>query len=71
MVTPLRPRFSLRWLLIAFTVVSMGIARADTLMPSGNSDAELALSIPLALLIAGLGGLAAGLVHNARFPFPR
>ena len=59
-------------LVIAFTVVSMGIARADTLMPSGGSgDAELALSIPLALLIAGLGGLAAGLVQGARFPLPR
>lgn len=55
-------------LVIAFTAVSIGIARADTLMPfAGSGNARLALSIPLGLLIAGLGGLTAGLVHGDRF----
>jgi hypothetical protein len=56
-------------LVIAFTVVSIGIARADTLMPfAGNGNARLALSIPLGLLIAGLGGLTAGLVRGEKRP---
>ena len=52
-------------LVIAFTAVSIGIARADTLMPlAGSGSARLALWIPLGLLIAGLGGLTACLVHR-------
>jgi hypothetical protein len=56
-------------LVIAFTAVSIGIARADTLMPFvGSSSARLALSIPLGLLIAGLGGITAGLVRGENLP---
>jgi hypothetical protein len=52
-------------LVIAFTAVSIGIARADTLTSlTGSGNARLALSIPLGLLIAGLGGLTARLVHR-------
>jgi hypothetical protein len=56
-------------LVIAFTAVSIGIARADTLIPfAGSGSVRLALSIPLGLLIAGFGGLTAGLLHSDKFP---
>jgi len=59
-------------LVVAFTAVSIGIARADTLMPfAGSSNVRLALSIPLGLLIAGCGGLTAGLVHSDKVPPPQ
>jgi len=59
-------------LVIAFTAVSIGIARADTLMPFvGSGTARLALSIPLGLLIAGLGGITAGLVQGEKLPLRR
>jgi hypothetical protein len=52
-------------LVIAFTAVSIGIARADTLTSlTGSGNARLALSIPLGLLLAGIGGLTARLVHR-------
>jgi hypothetical protein len=52
-------------LVTTVTLVSIGIARADTLTSLGGSgNARLALSIPLGLLIAGLGGLTAKLVHR-------
>jgi hypothetical protein len=54
-------------LVIAFTVVSIGIARADTLasFASGGSG-RLALTMTMVgLTIAGLGGLAAALVHRS------
>ena len=55
-------------LVVAFTAVSIGIARADTLLPlAGSGNARLALSIPLGLLVAGFGGLTAWLVHRGTF----
>ena len=56
-------------LVIAFTAVSIGIARADTLVPFGGSGGgRLALAIVVGFLIAGMGGLTAALVHNGKFP---
>jgi len=56
-------------LVIAFTAVSIGIARADTLVPFGGSGGgRLALAMLLGLIIAGMGGLTAALVHNDKFP---
>ena len=54
---------------VAFTAVSIGIARADTLVPFGGSGGgRLALAMLLGLIIAGMGGLTAALVHNDKFP---
>jgi hypothetical protein len=56
-------------LVIAFTAVSIGIARADTLVPFGGSGGgRLALAMLVGLTIAGVGGLTAALVHNDKFP---
>jgi hypothetical protein len=56
-------------LVIAFTAVSIGIARADTLVPFGGSGGgRLALAMLVGLVIAGMGGLTAALVHNDKFP---
>ena len=56
-------------LVIAFTVVSIGIARADTLVPFGGSGSgRLALAMLVGFVIAGVGGLTAALVHNDKFP---
>jgi hypothetical protein len=56
-------------LVIAFTAVSIGIARADTLVPFGGSGGgRLALAMLVGLIIAGMGGLTAALVHNDKFP---
>jgi len=47
------------------TTVTLVVSLADTLTSLGGSgNARLALSIPLGLLIAGLGGLTAKLVHR-------
>ena len=56
-------------LVIAFTAVSVGIARADTLAPFGGSGSgRLALAMLVGFAIAGMGGLTAALVHNEKFP---
>jgi uncharacterized membrane protein len=56
-------------LVIAFTAVSIGIARADTLVPfGGGGSGRVALAIILGLIIAGMGGLTAALVHNDKVP---
>ena len=52
---------------VAFTAVSIGIARADTLAPFGGSG-RLALAMLVGVAIAGVGGLTAALVHNGKFP---
>ena len=56
-------------LVIAFTAVSIGIARADTLAPFGAGDSgRLMLAMLVGVIIAGMGGLTAALVHNDKFP---
>ena len=56
-------------LAVAFTAVSIGIARADTLEPFGGSGSgRLALAMLVGIVIAGVGGLTAALVHNGKFP---
>jgi hypothetical protein len=56
-------------LAVAFTAVSIGIARADTLAPFGGSGSgRLALAMLVGVAIAGVGGLTAALVHNGKFP---
>lgn len=56
-------------LVVAFTAVSIGIARADTLAPFGGSgNGRLALAMLVGVVIAGMGGLTAALVHNGQFP---
>jgi hypothetical protein len=56
-------------LVVAFTAVSIGIARADTLVPfGGTGSGRLALAMLVGFVIAGMGGLTAALVHNDRFP---
>jgi hypothetical protein len=59
-------------LVIAFSAVSVGIARADTLMPFGGSGSgRLALAMIVGCVIAGVGGLTAALVRNDKFPSQR
>ena len=58
-------------LTVAFTAVSIGIARADTLVPFGGGGGRLALAMLVGVVIAGMGGLTAALVHNDRFPSRR
>ena len=59
-------------LVIAFTTVSIGIARADTLVPfGGGGSGRLALAMLVGVVIAGMGGLTAALVHNDRLPSRR
>ena len=54
-------------LVVAFTAVSIGIARADTLVPFGGSGSgRLALAMLVGVVIAGMGGLTAALVHNGQ-----
>ncbi len=56
-------------LVIAFTAVSVGIARADTLVPFGGSGSgRLALAMLVGVAIVGMGGLTAALVHNEKTP---
>ena len=59
-------------LVIAFSAVSVGIARADTLMPFGGSGSgRLALAMLVGFVIAGVSGLTAALVHNDKFSTQR
>ena len=59
-------------LTVAFTAVSIGIARADTLVPfGGGGSGRLALAMLVGVVIAGMGGLTAALVHNDRLPSRR
>ena len=52
-------------LVVAFSAVSIGIARADTLMPFGGSgNGRLALATLVGLTIAAVGGLTAVLVRG-------
>ena len=45
-------------LVVAFTAVSIGIARADTLVPFGGSGSgRIALAMLVGIIIAGMGGL--------------
>ena len=64
-----------RWcsrLVIAFTAVSIGIARADTIVPFGGGDSgRFALAVLVGVIIAGAGGVTAALVHNDRLPTQR
>ena len=56
-------------LVIAFTAVSIGIARADTLVPfGGGGSGRLALAMIVGVAIAGMGGLTAAFVHNDKVP---
>jgi hypothetical protein len=56
-------------LVVAFTAVSIGIARADTLVPFGGGDSgRFALATVFGLIVAVSGGLTAALVHNEKFP---
>jgi ABC-type antimicrobial peptide transport system ATPase subunit len=56
-------------LVIAATAVSIGIARADTLVPiAENGGGRFALAVLLALVIAGMGGLTAIMAHDGRAP---
>ena len=55
-------------LVVAFTAVSIGIARADTLVPFGSGSGRIALAMLVGVVIAGMGGLTAALVHNGKFP---
>lgn len=56
-------------LVIAFTAVSIGIARADTLTPfTGGGGGRLAFGALFGLAVAGIGGLTAGLVQSAKHP---
>jgi hypothetical protein len=58
-------------LVIAVTAVSIGIARADTLVPLPDSGGRLALAVLVALVIAGMGGLTAAMVRDGTHPPPR
>ena len=52
-------------LVIAFTTVSIGIARADTLVPfGGGGSGRLVFAIVLGLAVAGMGGLTAFLLND-------
>lgn len=56
-------------LVIAATAVSIGIARADTLVPIAESGGgRFALAILLGLVIAAMGGLTAAMVHDGKVP---
>jgi hypothetical protein len=56
-------------IVIAATVVSIGIARADTLVPIADSNGgRFALALLLGLVIAGTGGLTAAMVRDGRYP---
>jgi hypothetical protein len=59
-------------LVVAFTVVSIGIARAGTLAPFGDiGGGRLALAGLLGFGIAGMGGLTAAVTGHERFPSRR
>jgi hypothetical protein len=51
-------------LVVAFTAVSIGIARADTLVPfGGGGSGRFAFAMLVGLLIVGVGGLTAAMVR--------
>jgi hypothetical protein len=57
---------------IAFTAVSIGIARADTLAPFGDvSGGRLAFAVMLGVAIAGMGGLTAAVMRDRSVPARR
>ncbi len=59
-------------LVIAATVVSIGMARADTLGHIADSGSgRFALAVFLALVIAAMGGLTALMVPDGEPPQPR
>jgi hypothetical protein len=59
-------------LVVAFTAVSIGIARADTLAPFGGiGGGRLALAAILGFGIAGMGGLTAAVMGHEKFPLQR
>ena len=59
-------------LVIAVTAVSIGIARADALVPLADSGGgRLALAMLVALVIAGMGGLTAVMVRDGTHSPPR
>ena len=59
-------------LVIAVTAVSIGIARADTLVPLADSGGgRFALVVLVALVIAGMGGLTAAMVRDGTHPQSR
>jgi len=51
---------------VAATVVSIGIARADTLGAATPSESSFAIAVLLALIFAGWGGLTAVAVRSRR-----
>jgi uncharacterized membrane protein len=56
-------------LVVAATVVSIGIARADTLAPvSGSGTSRFAMGVLLALVIAAMGGLTAVMTPDHKAP---
>ncbi len=56
-------------LVVAAIVVSIGMARADTLGHLTHSGGgRLALAVFLALVIAGMGGLTAAMVQDGEIP---
>jgi hypothetical protein len=55
-------------LVVAFSAVSVGIARADTLTPfGGGGNGRVALAMLVGLIIGGVGGLTALLVRGDSF----
>jgi hypothetical protein len=56
-------------LLIAATAVSIGISRADALMPAAGGDSgRLMFALFVAFVIAGMGGVTAAMVKNEVSP---
>jgi uncharacterized BrkB/YihY/UPF0761 family membrane protein len=56
-------------LVVAFSAVSIGIARADTLMPfGGGGSGRFALAVLIGLVITGAGGITAALIHSDKLP---
>jgi hypothetical protein len=59
-------------LVVAFSAVSVGIARADTLVPfGGSSNGRLALAMLFGLTIVVVGGVTALLVRSDNYSPPR
>ena len=59
-------------LVVAFTAVSIGIARADTLAPFGDLDGgRVAFAGIVAVIIAGVSGLTAAVMRDGAWPARR
>jgi len=59
-------------LVIAVTAVSIGIARADMLVPIADSGGgRFAFAVLVGLVIAGMGGLTAVMVRDGKVSPPR